>query len=97
MLWAFNLHKTQIIINVNLFSTKSLLRGLSEWDRIADESSWLNAQLVLPWCEYCSDWLLTADCVFLLQETNEIVAIKKFKDSEGKRCFWSEYIFDCYS
>jgi len=31
------------------------------------------------------DRFLTGRRVFFLQETNEIVAIKKFKDSEGKR------------
>lgn len=36
----------------------------------------------------CNDFSLAA--MFSLQDTNEIVAIKKFKDSEGKRALLSD-------
>lgn len=40
---------------------------------------------------HCRDVMTGLISVFLLQDTNEIVAIKKFKDSEGKRALLSRW------
>lgn len=40
---------------------------------------------------HCHDVMTGLISVFLLQDTNEIVAIKKFKDSEGKRALLSQW------